>query len=162
MVSARRDHLAHRPPDLPGPVSTAPPDVTTGRRDHSADHKIRTPLKGPVPDQFPQRDALDRPGSVFGEDSQRIVRIDGYSCDLIPEGHMLVIWNTDVPGVIGEVATALGAHNVNIGFGSYAREKRGGMALTVYVLDSEVDVGTLEHLENLPNVQRVKYAHLKR
>ena len=101
-------------------------------------------------------------GSVFGEDSQRIVRIDGYSCDLIPEGHMLVIWNTDVPGVIGEVATALGAHNVNIGFGSYAREKRGGMALTVYVLDSEVDAGTLDHLENLPNVQRVKYAHLKR
>jgi D-3-phosphoglycerate dehydrogenase / 2-oxoglutarate reductase len=99
-------------------------------------------------------------GSIFGEDSQRVVRIDGYTSDLIPEGHVIIIWNSDVPGVIGEVATALGDHGVNIAFGSFAREKPGGMALTVYVLDSEVDEATLKDLDAMEHVHRVKYAQL--
>jgi len=99
-------------------------------------------------------------GSIFGEDSPRVVRIDGHSCDVIPEGRLLVMWNRDVPGVIGEVATALGKHNVNIAFASYGRDTPGGLAVMVYVLDSDIEAATLEHLGKLKNVRSVKYARL--
>ena len=99
-------------------------------------------------------------GSIFGEDSQRIVRIDGHSCDVIPEGRLLIMWNRDVPGVIGEVATVLGAHNVNIAFASYGRDQPGGLAVMVYVLDSDIDRATVEHLASLRTVYTVKYAQL--
>ena len=99
-------------------------------------------------------------GSIFGESSERIVRIDGHSCDVIPEGRLLVMWNKDVPGVIGEVATALGAHNVNIGFASYGRDEPGGVAIMVYVLDSEIDDTSLKSISSLKNVIAAKYARL--
>jgi D-3-phosphoglycerate dehydrogenase len=99
-------------------------------------------------------------GSVFGEDSPRIVRIDGHSCDVIPEGRLLIMWNRDVPGVIGEVATVLGAHNVNIACGSYGRDVPGGLAVMVYVLDSDIAQSTVEHLRRLKNLHTVKYARL--
>lgn len=99
-------------------------------------------------------------GSVFGEDSPRVVRIDGHSCDVIPEGRLLIMWNKDVPGVIGEVATVLGTHNVNIAFGSYGRDVPGGLAVMVYVLDSDIPEGTVETLRKLKNLHTVKYARL--
>lgn len=130
---------------------------TTGQEDYSS--LITVKLTFETRSGEKQTRALA--GSVFGEDSERIVRIDGYTCDLIPEGHVIIIWNKDVPGVIGEVATTLGKHHVNIAFGSFSREARGGRALTAYMLDSEVDDATLRHLESLENVLLVKYAHLR-
>jgi len=130
---------------------------TTGQEDYSS--LITVKLTSETESGEEQTRALA--GSVFGEDSERIVRIDGYTCDLIPEGHVIIIWNKDVPGVIGEVATTLGKHNVNIAFGSFSRERPGGRALTTYMLDSEVDEATLKHLDSLDNVLRVKYAHLR-
>lgn len=129
---------------------------TTGHDDYSNLITVRLTFKTTEKvDHF-----ISMSGSIFGEDSKRIVRIDGYSCDLIPEGDMLIIWNRDVPGVIGEVASTIGAHGVNIAFGSYSRDRRGGLALTVYVLDADVDQDTLNHLRTLGSVETVKYAHL--
>lgn len=99
-------------------------------------------------------------GSIFGEDSQRVVRIDGHSCDVIPNGKLLIMWNRDLPGVIGNVGTALGRHSVNIAFASYGRDKPGGLAVMVYVLDSGIESHTLEHLRKLENVHAVKYVEL--
>lgn len=130
---------------------------TTGQEDYSS--LITVKLTSETESGEEQTRSLA--GSVFGEDSERIVRIDGYTCDLIPEGHVIIVWNQDVPGVIGEVATTLGKHGVNIAFGSFSREHPGGRALTAYMLDSEVDDATLRHLDSLDAVLRVKYAHLR-
>ncbi|HNZ39356.1 MAG TPA: phosphoglycerate dehydrogenase [Candidatus Latescibacteria bacterium] len=112
--------------------------------------------------RLPSGETLTRriAGSVFGEDSPRVVRIDGHSCDVIPEGRLLIMWNRDVPGVIGEVATVLGAHNVNIAFGSYGRDVPGGLAVMVYVLDSDIEESTVDTLRKLKNLHTVKYARL--
>ncbi len=32
----------------------------------------------------------------------------------MPEGHLLLIYNEDIPGAIGLVSTILGNHNINI------------------------------------------------
>src|SRR5437773_7887245 len=51
-------------------------------------------------------------GSVFvygGEAREgRITEINGFHIEAIPHGHMLVMHNRDVPGVIGRVGTILG------------------------------------------------------
>ncbi|MFN3568393.1 MAG: phosphoglycerate dehydrogenase [Caldimicrobium sp.] len=53
-------------------------------------------------------------GALFGKKEPRIVRINGFRLDALPEGHMLYIFNEDRPGVIGKIGTILGKHNLNI------------------------------------------------
>src|SRR5215203_6787563 len=44
----------------------------------------------------------------------RVLRIDGFAMDMVPEGHMVVLTNKDQPGVIGAVGTLFGEAQVNI------------------------------------------------
>ncbi|MEF8825443.1 MAG: phosphoglycerate dehydrogenase [Halapricum sp.] len=74
-------------------------------------------------------------GTQFADDDPRIVRIDGYRVEAIPYGHMLVVRNTDEPGVIGFIGTVMGEHGVNIAGMFNNREAIRGEALTVYNLD---------------------------
>ena len=46
--------------------------------------------------------------------SPRLVLLDGIGVEAPLEGTMIVICNTDQPGVIGEIGTILGKHGVNI------------------------------------------------
>src|SRR5437870_3476403 len=52
--------------------------------------------------------------TLFGkQQAPRIVGIDGHQVDLPPARFMLVVHNEDVPGVIGQVTSALGASSIN-------------------------------------------------
>jgi D-3-phosphoglycerate dehydrogenase len=53
-------------------------------------------------------------GSVFGKSDARIVRIDDFIIEIIPEGHLALIHNLDEPGAIGSIANVLGDNNINI------------------------------------------------
>jgi D-3-phosphoglycerate dehydrogenase len=53
-------------------------------------------------------------GTVFANGSLRLVLVDGVTVESPLEGTLLVIKNNDQPGVIGDVGTLLGRHNVNI------------------------------------------------
>lgn len=55
-------------------------------------------------------------GTIFGEKHQhpRIVRINDFHVDVIPEGFMLILVHRDAPGIIGKVGTILGNANINI------------------------------------------------
>jgi len=68
---------------------------------------------------------------------------------------MLVLHNTDAPGVIGNVGHALGESQVNIAQFALARDKQRGEALAVINIDSPVSPELLEKLRKLPNVRRV-------
>ncbi|MFB6308518.1 MAG: phosphoglycerate dehydrogenase [Haloarculaceae archaeon] len=74
-------------------------------------------------------------GTQFAGDDPRIVRIDDHRVDAVPHGHMLVVRNSDVPGVIGFVGTVLGEADINIAGMFNGRETIGGEALSVYNLD---------------------------
>ncbi|HET9531737.1 MAG TPA: phosphoglycerate dehydrogenase, partial [Blastocatellia bacterium] len=47
-------------------------------------------------------------GALFGRRDARIVRINGFNLEAIPRGHMLYLFNRDVPGVLGRIATFIG------------------------------------------------------
>ena len=53
-------------------------------------------------------------GTIFGKTMPRILRINNFYLEAIPDGHNLLIHNEDVPGVIGRIGIAIGNHNVNI------------------------------------------------
>jgi D-3-phosphoglycerate dehydrogenase len=53
-------------------------------------------------------------GTIFGKKEPRIVKINNFRLEAIPEGHMLFIQNDDRPGVIGRIGTSLGESKINI------------------------------------------------
>ncbi len=94
-------------------------------------------------------------GTVFGREYPRIVSIDGFHVELIPEGHILVVFGKDMPGLIGKVGAMLGDAGVNIARMGFGRREAGGSALLGLNLDSPCDERTAERIQSLGVVQRV-------
>jgi D-3-phosphoglycerate dehydrogenase len=97
-------------------------------------------------------------GTVFTPDNPRIVNINDKFFDVVPEGHMVMIENKDVPGIIGNVGTVLGEAGINISQMTWGRTQPGGGgdAITVANLDQELPEALLEKLGHLPNILSVK------
>jgi D-3-phosphoglycerate dehydrogenase len=74
-------------------------------------------------------------GAFFGA-TPRIVSINSRPVEARPQGVVLVLENTDRPGMIGRIGTLLGEHGVNIATMSLSRNQAGGTALTVLNLDT--------------------------
>ena len=72
-------------------------------------------------------------GAVFERSAPRLVRVDGVAVEAPLEGTMIVICNTDQPGVIGDVGTILGRHGVNIA--NFALGRDGDRAVGVVIVD---------------------------
>jgi D-3-phosphoglycerate dehydrogenase len=103
-------------------------------------------------------------GTIFnlGEQTRegRITEIDGFHIEAIPSGHMLLMRNRDVPGVIGRVGTILGDHRVNISRFHLGRREPGGEAMAVIEVDAVAGPETVEALRNLPEVISVRLIEL--
>ena len=90
----------------------------------------------------------------------RIVAIDDYALELVPEGHVLVCVNKDRPGVVGEVGTLLGRAGVNIAGLQLGRDAPGGRALFVLAVDQAPGEEIIEQLRSLELLERVDAAAL--
>jgi len=89
----------------------------------------------------------------------RIVRLDRQTVEIIPDGVLLLMNNTDRPGMVGHVGTILGRHQINIASMSLHREEVGGQALTVLNLDSVPSPTVIEELRldgDISNVRIIK------
>ena len=64
-------------------------------------------------------------GTVFADNRGRVVLLDGFRLDIIPDGTFLNFRIFDRPGVIGRVGTILGNHNINIAGLSLSRQVTG-------------------------------------
>ncbi len=93
-------------------------------------------------------------GTIFGKKEPRIVRVNEYRLEAAPEGHLLVTYSRDVPGVIGAIGTTLGAHGINIARMHLGRESVGGRAISVISVDQPLSRDHLRALQDLPNVIR--------
>jgi D-3-phosphoglycerate dehydrogenase len=102
-------------------------------------------------------------GTVYADGLPRVLRIDGFSMDMIPEGQMVLIVNQDQPGVIGTVGTSFGDAAVNIADMVISREMHAdgtATALMVIKTDSEAPAALLNRLRARPNILRVKAVNL--
>ncbi|GHV04005.1 D-3-phosphoglycerate dehydrogenase [Campylobacterota bacterium] len=98
-------------------------------------------------------------GILLGNESPRIIDVNGFDMDVIPKGKMILFKNNDVPGVIGKVGTLLGNHQINIADFRLGRD-RTGHAMALILVDNDVPQTVLSALEALPEAIRVSYAEL--
>jgi D-3-phosphoglycerate dehydrogenase / 2-oxoglutarate reductase len=94
-------------------------------------------------------------GTIFGKKDTRIVRINTFRLELIPMGHMALINNLDVPGSIGEIATTLGNHQINIGRMQVGQETGGDRNIIFLCTDEPIPADVLQELRSLRTVKTV-------
>ena len=85
-------------------------------------------------------------GTVFHQEGIRIVDINGYDVDIIPQGNMLVTDHGDQPGIVGKVGTLLGDNNINIASMQLGRNKAGGEAIMVLNIDQQLNENVKDKL----------------
>jgi D-3-phosphoglycerate dehydrogenase len=99
--------------------------------------------------------------TVTEEGRHRIVNVDGYWLDCVPEGNLIVFQNHDRPGVIGKVGSLLGELNINIANFALGRKNGSGLALGVLQVDSIVDPAVLERLRSVADLLWVESVRLE-
>ena len=96
-------------------------------------------------------------GTVFGENQQRIVTVNGFKTDFKPKGKMIIFKNHDVPGVIAQISKILADEKINIADFRLGRDEH-GMALAVILVDEHIKTETLERLNALEACVWAQYA----
>lgn len=91
-------------------------------------------------------------GAVFGKKHPRIVRIDDFHLEAIPEGTIIILRNWDRPGVIGHIGSTLGRNGINIAHMHIGRMAPGGQAIALVHIDTPAPKDVLEELSKLPNI----------
>ena len=98
-------------------------------------------------------------GTAYADGLPRVLRIDAFALDMVPEGPMVLIENDDRPGVIGDVGAAFGKAGVNIADMVISRVKTptgGASALMVLKTDARPSDALLTDLRGKANIRRVK------
>jgi D-3-phosphoglycerate dehydrogenase len=91
-------------------------------------------------------------GTFVNENDPRIVRIDQFSVDAIPEGYMLVFTNDDRPGMIGMIGTLLGNHEINIAGMQLGRTKKNDQAVAVVSVDDPIPDEVMDEIRSFSNI----------
>ena len=99
-------------------------------------------------------------GTIFGRTLLRILRINDFYLEAIPEGHNLLIHNLDVPGMIGRIASTLGTHGVNIGRMAVGQEKEKKQNVILLTTNKSIDNKILEELRGIENIFSVRQIEL--
>ncbi|MFZ0819308.1 MAG: phosphoglycerate dehydrogenase [Candidatus Acidiferrales bacterium] len=94
--------------------------------------------------------------------SPRILRVDGIELEAPLAGTMLFFRNKDVPGVIGEIGTILGAHGVNIATFALGRDTAasGTEAMALVRLDGAVPEEVLQLIRGIGAITEVRLVQL--
>jgi D-3-phosphoglycerate dehydrogenase len=99
-------------------------------------------------------------GALFGKKELRIVRLNDFLIEAIPEGYILLVNNYDRSGVIGNIGASLGSRNINIATMQFGRDRMGGNAISLLHLDSPLPPGLLGEILRLPNIISVRQIKL--
>jgi len=99
-------------------------------------------------------------GTIFGNNLLRILRINNFYLEAIPEGHNLLINNLDKPGVIGKITSTLGRYEVNISRMQVGEEKGEKQNVIFLATNVTVDNKILDELRSLEEIFLVKRIEL--
>jgi D-3-phosphoglycerate dehydrogenase len=98
------------------------------------------------------KENLEIEGAIFGAKYPRIVRVNSFYLEAVPEGYILILQNKDVPGVVGAVGTILGNNGINIAGMELGRSEKGGNAISFTHVDEPVSKKPLEELRALSQI----------
>ena len=91
-------------------------------------------------------------GTIFGKTMPRILRINNFFLEAIPEGHNLLLHNLDVPGMIGRIAAIMGDNGINIERMAVGQDKGNKRNIILLTTDVSIDDGVMKKLTELENV----------
>ncbi len=91
-------------------------------------------------------------GTVFGKKEPRLVRLNTFRLEALPAGPMLLVYNKDVPGVIGALGTTLGNNNVNISRMTVGREEASNQNIILLSTDQVISKDVLEKVLAVKNI----------
>jgi len=91
-------------------------------------------------------------GTIFETTMPRILRINDFYLEAIPEGHNLLIHNLDVPGMIGRITTIIGDQGINIGRMAVSQKKREKQNVVLLATDAVINDEILGNLCSLGNI----------
>ena len=103
-----------------------------------------------------EKQQLSASGTIFDHGMPRIVEIKDMDVDIIPQGCMLFLENTDRPGIIGRIGTVLGDNDINIAGMQVGRKSSGGEAITIINIDTCPTTETLKTISGIDGVTKVK------
>lgn len=93
-------------------------------------------------------------GTVIGKGEPRIVSIDGYRVDFVPEGIVLITSHIDKPGMIGKVGTILGKNDINIAGMNVGRVEKRGKAVMVLSVDENIPPNVLKEIKEIDGIEK--------
>jgi (S)-sulfolactate dehydrogenase len=99
-------------------------------------------------------------GTVYGRREARLVRMDGFRLEAMPDGDVVLCENDDAPGVVGNLGTALGAAGVNIARISLSRLEDRSRAFAFLNVDQAPGPEVLDRVRALPHVRTVRVIRL--
>ena len=94
-------------------------------------------------------------GTLFGRRQPRIVRVDNFLLEAIPEGATLLIQNRDRPGVVGFIGSVLGDAGINISRMQLGLLPDGSEALQLLNVDPAPAREVLDSLRAEPGIDEV-------
>jgi D-3-phosphoglycerate dehydrogenase len=101
-------------------------------------------------------------GTVGLDAKPRILSLDGIELEAPLEGTLLLTRNRDVPGVIGQIGTALGNLGVNIATFALGRREAvlGAEAIALVRLDGAVDESIAQSIRAIPSITDARLMRL--
>jgi len=95
-------------------------------------------------------------GTLFGDNSPRLVDMFGIAIEAELTGEMIYIVNEDKPGLIGRLGTLLADAKLNIATFHLGRREVGGEAVSLVAVDGHIGAELVARLETLPGVKSVR------
>ncbi len=99
-------------------------------------------------------------GTIFGKNDPRVVRINDFSVEMVPMGHLALIHNLDKPGAIGSIGTILGENGINIARMQVGQDKDGVNNIIFLRTDTPMPDDILEKLRALSIIKDVTVLEL--
>lgn len=101
--------------------------------------------------------AIEARGESIGGGAARLTRIDGNPVELAGEHNSVIVYQHDVPGVLGFIAGTFGAHAINIGSVRLYRSRPGGEAFNVLEVDGPISQEVQDEILAFSEVRRLLF-----
>lgn len=100
---------------------------------------------------------LDVRGESIGGGAARLSRLDDLDIDITGEYNSVIVYQRDVPGVLGFIASTFGRAGINIGSVSLKRRRKGGQAINMLEVDDPVPDDVRAELLAYPDIEFIRF-----
>jgi D-3-phosphoglycerate dehydrogenase len=94
-------------------------------------------------------------GTLLGGRLPRLVRIDEYDVEAVPEGHMLFTRHDDRPGVVGALGSILGRENISISRMQVGNANGKSEAIALISISTSLSEKAIAEIRALPAIRRI-------